>query len=256
MNQADFARALFDPALPVPPGWGTRQGGDATARMNVYRNNVVFTLVQALRDTFPALAAWVGRAQFDAWALDFVRAHPPTHPVLTFYGAAFPSALAQALDEPQAHLADLARLEFARIEAFHAQDDAPMAPAVLAALLSDPERLAQVRLPLCAGVTVISASGPIFDLWAAQQDTTDSAALAVRTEGQNVLVAREGWDVVVLRIDAASAQFYAQLQAGHTLAQAMDEAFNASLEFDPSTALALLLRQGCIRAPNGPLFNF
>jgi Putative DNA-binding domain len=254
VNQADFARALFDPALPVPSGWGTRQGGDATARTNVYRNNVVFTLVQALRETFPVLAELVGQAQFDYWALDFVHAYPPTHPVLTFYGAAFPSALAQALDEPQAHLADLARLELARIEAFHAQDDAPMAPSVLAALLSDPERLAQVRLPLCAGVTVLSASGPIFDLWAAQQNTTDSAALAVRTEGQSVLVAREGWNVVVLRIDAASARFYAELQAGHTLAQAMDEAFNTCPEFDPSTALSLLLRQGCIRAPNDPHF--
>ena len=250
MNHADFARALLDPALPVPPGWGTRQGHDATARMNVYRNNVVFTLVQALRDTFPVLAYWVGQAQFDAWALEFVRTQAPAHPVLAFYGAAFPSALVahldRHLDAPQAHLADLARLEFARIEAFHAQDDAPMDPTVLATLLSDPERLAQVRLPL-------SSSGPIFDLWAAQQNTSDSAAPPVRTEGQSVLVAREGWDVVVLRIDAASARFYAELQAGHTLAQALDEAFNTSAEFDPGTALALLLRQGCIRAPNDPM---
>ncbi len=119
MNQSTFARALLGPGLPVPDGWGTRQGSDATARLNVYRNNVVFTLMQALRDTFPVLAALVGPAQFDHWALDFVHAQPPLQPVLTFYGEGFPDALNQHVSAEQAHLADVARLEFARIRAGH-----------------------------------------------------------------------------------------------------------------------------------------
>jgi hypothetical protein len=248
VNQSTFARALLGPGLPVPDGWGTRLGSDATARLNVYRNNVVFTLLQALRDTFPVLAALVGPAQFDHWALDFVHAHPPLQPVLTFYGEGFPDALSQQVSAEQAHLADVARLEFARIRAFHAPDDAPMAPAVLAALLAEPERLAQLHLPFCAAVTVICSEGPLFDLWAKQQMHT-SPTSAVNPPGQCVLVTREHWAAVVLHIAPSDARFFCSLQAGHSLAQALDAALDSDAQFDPSPALALLLRQGCIRAP-------
>lgn len=249
MNQTAFARALLDPRSPVPKGWATRSGGDTTARLNVYRNNVLFTLLQALRDSFPVLLAVVGQAQFDDWALAFVRTQPPRHPVLAFYGEAFADALIDQLDPEHAHLADLARLEFARIRAFHASDDTPMEPAALAALLAEPERLAQLQLPLCASVTVLCAEGPVFDLWAGHQQGPVQTLSATPRQRQSVLVTRENWEAVVLRIDHASAAFFLGLQAQHTLAEALDAALECDRQFDLSAALALLLRQGCIRAP-------
>lgn len=249
MNQAEFARALLGPGFPVPYGWGTRQGGDTKVRMNVYRNNVLFSLLQALLDTFPVLAALVGQAQFDYWALDFARTQLPRNPVLTFYGEGFPDALGQHLSVEQAHLADLARLEFACIRAFHAPDDAPMAPAVLEALLAEPERLAQLRLPLCAAVTVLCSKGPVFDLWTTQQHAQTPPSSAVNQQGQCVLVTRENWEAVVLHIEPGSAAFFLGLQAGQPLAEAVEVALDKDPKFDPSAALALLLRQGCIQAP-------
>ena len=168
--------------------------------------------------------------------------------MLTFYGEGFPDALSQQVSAEQAHLADVARLEFARIRAFHAPDDAPMAPAVLAALLAEPERLAQLHLPFCEAVTVICSEGPVFDLWATQQMQT-SPTSAVNPQGQCVLVTREHWEAVVLHIAPSDARFFRSLQAGQSLAQALNAALDSDAQFDPSAALALLLRQGCLQAP-------
>lgn len=245
MNQTPFAHALLDPTAPVPTGWVAHNGSDPRPRFNVYRNNVVVSLVQALRDSFPALAAEAGDAAFGQWAHDYVRTHPPRHPMLAFYGDAFPAHLAPRLSPQSRWLHDLARLELARIHAFHALDHPPMDGAALLALSQQAGQLEQARIGLVPGVTVVRSHGPVFDTWARHQGTVaDDRREPV---AQSVLITREHWDVVVILIDTGCATFIESLGDGLPLGQAQEHATAADPAFDLVQTLALLIRQQCLR---------
>ncbi len=241
--QTRFARALLDPSAPVPEGWVAHNGSDPLPRFNVYRNNVVVSLMQALRDSFPALAAEVGAPSFDAWAIDFVRQHPPQQPVLAWYGDGFADFLQAFLPPAQHWLCDLARLEMARIHAYHAADIPPSDGAALLALTAEPERLEHTQLHLRPGVAVVRSDGPVFNAWARQQGHPINQRSA---HGQSVLVAREGWDVVVVAIDTGTAEFVRGLQQGLPLGPAWEHASTHAPTVDLVDALAVLIRQGCL----------
>ena len=57
-NEARFAAALLDSRQGCPAGLRTWNGSDPAARLAVYRNNVVSSLIDALADTFPVAIAF------------------------------------------------------------------------------------------------------------------------------------------------------------------------------------------------------
>src|SRR5262245_42138387 len=73
----DFAAALLDPDRPVPAALTAHNGVHPRKRFAVYRNNVVVSLINALRTRFPATEAILGAEFFFATARSFVAAHPP-----------------------------------------------------------------------------------------------------------------------------------------------------------------------------------
>lgn len=238
-----FVHALLDPSAAPPEGWTAHNGSDPMPRFNVYRNNMVVSLVQALHDSFPALAAEVGSPTFDSWALRFVREHPPNHPVLAWYGDGFADFLQPTLAPTQRWLCDVARLEMARIRAHHAADTAVDDGAALLALSHEPERLERTHLHLLPSVTVLRSDGPVFDTWAHHQDHPIPQRSA---QGQAVLVVRQGWDVVVMSIDGGTAAWIHSLQQGLALGAAWEQAATQAPDFDLVQALALLISQGCL----------
>lgn len=258
MNQPSFAAALLDPAHPVPADLQAWNGSDPTPRFAVYRNNVVTSLIGALADTFPVLRQWVGDQFFDAMARCYVCEHPPTSPVLTDYGDGFADWSAHF--EPAAGLpglADLARLERARVRACHAVDLAPLGADDLARHLTDPAALPDARLVLHPGATVIRSAFAVVSLWEAHQgDPADIGAIPPRPEA--ALVHRDGDDVLVLPLAWPTALFLQALMAGCTLGQAVADAA-AHTPADPpeppldlAASLALLIRHGALVAWHTP----
>jgi len=74
----------------------------------------------------------------------FVRAHPPSSPLMMFYGSEFPVFLEGFEPAKQLpYLPDMARLEHARRLAFHAADDPILTPDALSTVA--PEKLGGVR---------------------------------------------------------------------------------------------------------------
>ena len=65
-------------------------GGPAPRRYGVYRNNVVISLMEALRGAFPSVLAIMGEENFARVARNFVAVHPPRSPMMQRYGEAFP----------------------------------------------------------------------------------------------------------------------------------------------------------------------
>jgi len=244
-----FAGALLDSARAVPAGLVAWNGSDPGLRFAVHRNNVRVSLVAALADTFPVVRELVGEEFFTAMACRYVADEPPRSPVLAHYGEGFADwvrSFAPAAGLPC--LADLARLERARVRAYHAADTPTLGTDRIAALCADTALLPQARLDFHPSVSVLVSSHAIVSLWAAHQGRERLQAVQ-RDRAEAALVLRIDDDVVVLRIPLAAADFYRRLQKGQSLGEA---ASVNDVGFDLSESLATLIRHGALSAWHSP----
>jgi len=239
-RQQDFAAALLDPDRAVPDGLIGAAAAAAGRRFDVYRNNVAASLIDALATGFQVVRALVGEAFFRAMAGDFVRRHPPRSPILTVYGAALPDYLAGFA--PVAHLPylpDVARLELALRESYHAADAAPIDPAALATLPA--ARLPFLRLHLAPALRVLRSDWPIHAIWAAHHGGPKPVP-----GPQEVLVARPGFDPVAHVLPRGGFAVLSALRAGNPLGAALSAAGDDFDESNISALLALLLDSDAI----------
>ncbi len=242
-TQTAFAAALLDPGLAPPDGLVAWNGSDPARRFAVYRNNVIVSLVDALADAFPVTQELVGEDFFRAMARVFAFAHPPGSRLMAFYGAEFPAFVGTfppAAGVP--YLADVARLEYLRVQAYHAADAAPMPADKLAAALDDPETLPSLRVVLHPSLRVLASRFAVASLWGAHQGLLDISEVVPEVP-ETVLVLRQGLDVEVLRISPADGAFIAALRDCAGLGEAAQA---ADLQFDPTGALGLLLQKGAV----------
>ena len=241
-DQNQFSAALLDPDLPVPEGIIRPDGQPASKRFDVYRNNVVASLVSAMGEAFPVCKRLVGDAFFDAVALNYVRANPPRSPLIMFYGAEFSDFLANFEPAQQVpYLPDVARLEHARRVAFHAADDKVMDPQDFANV--PPEKIAEISMVFHASVRIIPSAFPIFSIWRFNS-TDDTTPIAQNAE--DVLVTRPAAEVLMQRLPAGGAAFIGALSNGKTLSDAADIASIAAPTFDLSENIGALLSAGAL----------
>jgi hypothetical protein len=252
IEQLAFAAALLDPALPCPAGLRAWNGSDPAARLAVYRNNVVCSLIDALADTFPVVQQLVGPDFFCAMAGVFVRQAPPKSRVLAHYGQAFPAFLARF--EPAQtlpYLADVARLEMARVVAYHAADvPGPTDEAVSLALASG-DRTGELQLSLHPSLTTLVSNHAVVSLWAAHQTEAEMEGVVI-DEPEGAIVLRAGLDVLVLLAPPGSVAFIQALQQGQNLGEAAVHAATAASAFDLAATLSLLLAHGALAALHLP----
>jgi len=247
-RQNQFAAALLSPAAPCPTGLFAWNGSDPTRRFAVYRNNVTSSLVDALADTFPVVQALVGEEFFRAMARLFVQEHPPRSPILAQYGEHFAEFVEQfAPAQTLPYLADVARLEMARVRAYHAADASPIAPEGLALALAQPDQLECLRVQLLPSLQVLRSPWAVLSIWAAHQ-TEDAVDLTVLdlAEPEDVLVLRSGWEVQISRLPGRAANFVLGLRRGDTLGCAAQQAMQNAPDFDLTQTLALLLRLNAV----------
>lgn len=243
--QAGFCAALMNPQADCPAGLVSWNGSDPAQRFAVYRNNVLASRIGALADTFPVIQSMVGDRFFQAMAAVYVQAHPPASPVLVDYGdgfAPFIAGFAPASGLP--YLADLARLEWAYVQAFHAADADALPLTELVPLLADEQRLAGVRFRLHPSVQVLRSPYAVHSLWAAHQ--ADDPGVVLQTispdQPESAVVLRKGLMVEVVRVESGAAVFFEQVLNGVALAEAVSH----GASFDLAGALQLLLGAGAI----------
>jgi hypothetical protein len=205
-SQAAFATALFDPELPVPPDLRSLGEPAGTDRFAVYRNNVMVGLIEGLRDAYPVVCRLVGDEFFRAMAGIFARAHPPRSPVMLEYGDGFADFIAEfppAAGLP--YLADVARLERAWVEAYHAAEAAPLA--------AGGSNAAQ-HLRLHPAVRLVRSTFAILAIWEANRPGAEPQPLALSDQGENVLVMRPGAEVQACRVPEQAADLLLAVAAG------------------------------------------
>lgn len=245
-NQATFAAALLDPALPCPAGLRAWNGSDPTARLAVYRNNVLSSLIDALADTFPVVQQLVGEDFFRAMAGIYARQAPPRSPLLTHYGAAFPVFVAQ-FPPAQAlpYLADVAQLEAMRVRAYHAADAPAVSAEALSLALSNAARMGELRLDLHPSLCTLASDHAVVSLWAAHQADGEIEPVAIDAP-ESAIVLRASLEVLVLPAPDGSVDFLQALLQGRGLGDAAASAVAAAPHFDLTATLSLLLTHGAL----------
>ena len=242
VSQDSFVAALLAPDQPVPEGLSDPEGRPAGKRFDVYRNNVAVSLTDALETAFPVVAKLLGEVNFRNIAGVYLRRHPPRSPLMMFYGAEMPAFLAGF--PPVAHLGylpDIARLELALREAYHAADATAIDPARLGAL--PPDRLMASRVRLAPAVRLIRSPWPVHAIWRfnMEEGTPKPAMMA-----EDVLVVRPEFDPEPLLLPVGGGAFVAALADGRPFSDAFDAGAAEVPEFDLAATLGLLLTHGAL----------
>ncbi len=247
-TQTAFAAALADVDIGVPPGLTFRKRADSGRGFAVYRNNIAVSLIDALADTYPVVRELVGDEFFRAMAGVFASANLPTSPVMAHYGEGFADFVAGFPPTTTLpYLADVARLEYHYVQAYHAADAEPTSVGAISRLLSDEAALPVTCFELHPSVAVLVSPYAVVSLWAAHQGDGELAAIDPDTQ-ESAVVIRQGLEVQVLRVRPGAAAFIAALGRGIALGPAAETAVVADPDFDLAGTLGLLIRSGAITA--------
>ncbi len=205
--QAGFWRSLHtgdaDPALvrAVLPSASL----DPAARIGVYQEMYVWRLHEVLREDFPKTQAALGE-DFESVVRSYLVRHPSTHPSVRHLGARFADFLeTDAAVRGRPWLADLARLERARADAFDAPDAIPIRAVDLAAVA--PEDWAGLRFLLVPGIDVVRSRWPVHEAWS-------DPSLAIAPRPTAVRVWRQYFTVFHGAMDDVEKAAFAELETG------------------------------------------
>lgn len=212
---------------------------EKTVRLNVYRNNIFVSLIDALADIFPVTQRLVGETFFRAMAREFITHNPPKTPLISDYGDDFPDFLrnfppVQSLP----YLADLAALERHLLTLTHDEEHSALEQVDIAAAFdnaSDPSRL---RLTLPANCQILHSSFSIGAIYLAHQGTDNAPMANVTTNrSEHLLIFKNKLYGEFRIISVEESSFLSALLAHKTL----EEAVPNSDQFDLGTTLAKLI---------------
>lgn len=243
--QAEFAAALREPAGAMPGDVAGPDGGPAPRRFAVYRNNVLVGLAKAVAGSFPAVGRIVGNDLFKTMVRAYVQANPPRSPLLMVYGKTFADFIAAY--EPAAalpHLADVARIEWAWREAYHAAEAASLGPADLAGI--DEADLPGLTFTLHPSLRIVRSAYPALTIWRMHARDGEIEPVDLDAGGEDTLIVRPEATVDVRRLPVGGAAFIEALASGGTLAEAAELAAEAGEGFDLSANIAGLIDSGAV----------
>jgi hypothetical protein len=254
--QSRVMRSLLGPEDAACLGLLRRDGRPPGAgqRLQVYRNNLFESLTAALQAVYPVLERLVGAGFFRRLAREYIGVHPSRSGNLHDFGAHLADFLAE--DEPAAalpYLSDVAALEWARHEVYHAADAAPPELARLAEV--PPEAQPRLRLLWQPALRLVASRFPVLDIWRANQDGADeSEVVSLDAGGVDLLVARDDAGDFAIEFQPLAPAHYRWLEASLLRSATLAEATQAALALDPAFDLAGVLREhvarGHVRGPS------
>lgn len=244
-RQAGFGAALLDRAGAVPAGLVGPDGKPSARRFSVYRNNVILGLANGLGEAYPVVRRLVGETFFRAMAAEFAAANPPAGPMMFAYGAGFAEFIEgfpPVAELP--YLADVARLERAWTEAYHAAEDTPVGPAALQAFGA--AEIGSVRLALHGSLRIVASDFPIVTIWQANVAETEPGPIDLAQGGETALIARPGAEVEMRRLGPGAAAFLIAVAGGRGLAAAAECGLVAETGFDVAGGVGELFSMGLV----------
>jgi hypothetical protein len=241
-----FSPALIDPKQDTPALVSGPNGKAAVKRYNVYRNNVTVSLIDSLAAIYPAVQRITGNDFFRAMARFHVRATPPSSPLLFDYGRDFPAFIeTYEFAQGMPWLADVARIERAWLDAYHATDALPLAPDRLTSI--PPEHLGDLRFLPHPATRVVRSSYAALTIFSANR-SRDPIGEIDAAEAEDALITRPEDEVEVRHLPEGGALFLSALIEGQTFAGAATAALHTTADFDLAAGISGILAAGAFIA--------
>ena len=228
---------------------------NAFERLEIYNRQYWFRILGALAEDFPALRAVAGSAHFDALSIAYLTAHPSRSFTLRNLGSMLVDWLGahpQFTGRRHALAIDVARIEWAFVEAFDSADLAPLTLSEIATLDASSHLTLQPHLQLMA--LNYPADHLVLSLHDREKRQTSEAGLEheevaeapvqlprLRRRPTWLAAHRVDFSVYYRRLNREEFLTLAALRRGESLGQALENAFAVS-------ALPDARRAACVQA--------
>jgi len=260
--QRDFARSVTtldgtgDPHAGVVARLRSDRGIPAEERLHVYENAYFARIHGVLREDYGSLHAAIGDDAFHDLAKLYLMAHPSRSFSLRFAGERLPDFLAGPIAEPFARrwpfAADLAALEWARVDVFDAPDAVALERAALARVR--PDDWAELRFALVPAHRLLSLAWPVHEMreaWSAGVALPELEAASTA-----ILVHRHRERVHQRAPSPVEARALALVLQGHDFATLCAAVAEATSDSESATLVLELLEhwiaEGLLAAPTAP----
>lgn len=212
------------------------------SRLNIYRNNTMISLTNALKATFPVTVQLVDENFFAYAAHAFITAEPPREARLSEFGGGLPRFLAR-FPACRAYpvIAEMAAFEWAITRALHGAETYP-APAALLERLR--EGGGKMRVSLQPNLNFAFSRWNLVNVWLDHKTNANLRPLERRIT--RIAVSRRGDDIDFVNLDPARFIFWRSLAGGRTIEHAMLRAASRDPLFDPVSETLLLFRAGLV----------
>jgi hypothetical protein len=140
-------------------------------------------------------------------------------------------------------LADVARIDRAWLDAYHAADAEALSPSALAAVPA--QRLGDLVFIAHPAARIVRSRFAAVTIFAANRGAHSFGKINAG-EPEDALITRPGLEVDVRCLPAGGAEFLSALIAGETLGVAADAALQACPSFDIGAAIAGMIEAGAL----------
>ncbi len=206
---------------------------DVSARLHVYRNNVLEKLVKALEITYPTVHVLVGDDFFKQITRLYVRKNPPIEGCVNLYGEQFPSFIAnlsEASSLPYIH--DVALYDWFFNAAFYAKNDESLDVNIFQSI--PPEQLSNITFTCLSSLHLIDSDYPLTSIreFCDVEVQKSDKMLNIDEGGEKLLLYRPHLKIKVLYLQDDEFLMLQYLKQGHTIGQSLEAVMPSYNDFD------------------------
>ena len=190
------------------------RGLSALGGMRIYRSAYLLRQIRVLEETYERTRDLLGEARFRERCLAFIESHPSSAPAIELVGNGFADFLdSYPADQGVADVSDLARLEWARLEALLAADvPAPVSSELLAQRLT-----ADSRPILHPSLSLLAISRVTLARWSRSERLAEHDGAVV-----SIVVFRRGFAVQHVELGDEEARALRRIRARGSIEEASE----------------------------------
>jgi hypothetical protein len=213
---------------------------DAVERLDIYAEMYFFRLLDCLAEDFPAIHTVIGHQRFHQLAGGYLAAHPSEHFSLRQLGRRVADFLERHPLSPEwFFLPDLARFEWALLEAFDAPDADPLPAERLKELPA--EEWAAARFRLTPSLRVLEASADVRQVWTAANEKREITPPAPRPT--TIRIWRQDLRVFHRTIDPLELAALREVESGRDFAAVCEAAASLVGEEEVASRVVAVLQR-------------
>jgi hypothetical protein len=210
----------------------------ARERVEIYANGYFHRLLEVFKEDYPATLAVAGDSHFHNLITGYLIDYPPTEPSIYHAGRDLPAFLrTHPLRDRWPFMADLALLERALVEIYHAPDATPLTPFAMSSI--PPDEWGAVQMRTNPASRMLQVEWHVEETLRAVE--TNAAWVPPARGPLRLLVWRKGMNVFYRELEALDSDALSLARDGTTFAAMCEVIAKASVNEEPAVLISRLL---------------